>query len=365
MSPSIIQQSTGPNPQMFVPRKPSQYEQLTNEDLRSDLLHIQNQYNVHDHGSGALRFATKVIAASNSLDTIQADYTATGTADQSTLQTAVDALPANGGLILLMDGAFHLTGQVSASSKQNVNIAGMGGFGGSGIGATRVLTWEALANNTVVFNGFNVVSNLAWDVNPTGTPTGITLMNVFGLVQNVTVDFAKTGMTGSKQIDLTGFGAFVTNCVLVSGRGWTGVLTDNGGQVISNNYISCDIAVADSTSGNFENIVTANVLDSNPTSAVLPSSNSNDWKIQNNICRANGDATHDAITVTGTRIDVTDNRVWKDTTATRTGISVTTGAVDCLVAMNDLRLSGTASYADTGTGTVINFNGSTQNWNLL
>ncbi len=61
--------------------------------------------------TGALRFATKVVAAADSLDTdpTHYDYLCTGTADQVTIQQAIDVVfAAGGGSVELMEGVYNL-----------------------------------------------------------------------------------------------------------------------------------------------------------------------------------------------------------------------------------------------------------------
>jgi len=53
--------------------------------------------------------ATLVIAASDSNDTSRADYVADGTDDQVQIQAAIDALPAGGGKVVLLEGTYYLT----------------------------------------------------------------------------------------------------------------------------------------------------------------------------------------------------------------------------------------------------------------
>lgn len=68
----------------------------------------------HTH-SGYPSPATIVVAASNSTTRgkTRADYTCTGTGDQATIQTAISALPATGGCIILLEGTYNLSGGIS------------------------------------------------------------------------------------------------------------------------------------------------------------------------------------------------------------------------------------------------------------
>ena len=57
--------------------------------------------------------ATKIVAASNSLDTTRADYVCAGTADQAVIQTAIDALGVAGGVVYLLEGTYNLSGPIT------------------------------------------------------------------------------------------------------------------------------------------------------------------------------------------------------------------------------------------------------------
>jgi len=96
------------------------------------------------------RPATIVVAASNATGTWDADYTCTGTADQTTIATAIAALPASGGRVLLSDGTFNVTGTIALSTGDCLEGQGFGtiidvqsGWSGSNTG---VIT---LANTSV------------------------------------------------------------------------------------------------------------------------------------------------------------------------------------------------------------------------
>ena len=73
------------------------------------------------------RSATFVVAASNASTKIKAaaDYVCDGTADQTEIQAALDALPAGGGKTLLSEGTFYLSATVTLGS--NKTLEGQGG----------------------------------------------------------------------------------------------------------------------------------------------------------------------------------------------------------------------------------------------
>ena len=69
--------------------------------------------------------ATFVVAASNSKSTSRADYICTGTNDQTTINTALNALPSGGGSVQLMEGTFNIGASIVVPDD-NVMIFGSG-----------------------------------------------------------------------------------------------------------------------------------------------------------------------------------------------------------------------------------------------
>ena len=71
-------------------------------------------------GTGSIAAGyTLVVAASNASTKVKAgaDYTCTGTGDQSTINTAIGALPSGGGTILLSAGTFNITGAIAITAS--------------------------------------------------------------------------------------------------------------------------------------------------------------------------------------------------------------------------------------------------------
>lgn len=66
------------------------------------------------------RPATFVVAASNAKDTTNADYICTGTNDDVTIQTAINALPSNGGTVLLTDGTYTIGSTIILTAFQRL-----------------------------------------------------------------------------------------------------------------------------------------------------------------------------------------------------------------------------------------------------
>lgn len=75
-------------------------------------------------GGASTRVATFVIAASDSPSTLGADYVCTGTADDVTINAAIEALPASGGTIYLLEGTYDITDDIDMDSYTTVRGAG-------------------------------------------------------------------------------------------------------------------------------------------------------------------------------------------------------------------------------------------------
>lgn len=71
------------------------------------------------------REATLVVAASDSL-TKSADYRCDGTADEVQIQAAIDALPASGGRVLLLDGTFNIAQSTNVNIPSDTTLEGQG-----------------------------------------------------------------------------------------------------------------------------------------------------------------------------------------------------------------------------------------------
>ncbi|HEX4774984.1 MAG TPA: hypothetical protein VH234_05715 [Candidatus Saccharimonadales bacterium] len=90
---------------------------------RTDL----NQLFVYENGQwqGYTSSVTEIVAASNSSNKYSANFVATGTNDQTTINNAIAALPSTGGSVVLLDGTYNIGGDVTLN-KANVNITGQG-----------------------------------------------------------------------------------------------------------------------------------------------------------------------------------------------------------------------------------------------
>jgi len=70
-------------------------------------------------------FTTLIVAASDSLDTTRADYVCDGIDDQVQINAAMNALPANGGRVSLLEGTYQITAPI-VFPDDNVTLQGLG-----------------------------------------------------------------------------------------------------------------------------------------------------------------------------------------------------------------------------------------------
>ena len=86
---------------------------------------------VDESAINAQRSVTFVVAANDStaLGKSHADYTCDGTADEAEINTAIDALPATGGRVLLLEGTYYINSSITidnAASNDYVTLEGQG-----------------------------------------------------------------------------------------------------------------------------------------------------------------------------------------------------------------------------------------------
>jgi len=73
-----------------------------------------------------LRTATFIVAASDSEHKFEADYHCNGTDDQVEIQAAIDALPATGGEVFLLEGTYYITASTVMPSNSSLIGSGAG-----------------------------------------------------------------------------------------------------------------------------------------------------------------------------------------------------------------------------------------------
>lgn len=192
---------------------------------RTDL----NQLYIYDGASwelfgGARRAVTLIVAASDSLDTEHADYVCDGAADQVEINQAIQALPAAGGMVLLLEGTYNTTGTILIDGN-DVTFAGQGA-------GTKII--ETGDNIIILVDTTNRVVIKDLLLYHTGTGTGIKFdsSNYF-LVLDVHVGIT---CTLALEIVSSDYGRVLGNSFVADGIGI--VLTGSKNNIINSNFIT-------------------------------------------------------------------------------------------------------------------------------
>ena len=158
---------------------------------------------------------TLVVAAFNSLATTirRADYGCNGTDDHVEIQQAIDALPFDGGRILLTEGEFHPDWDL-IKLPHDVHIQGMGvGSTIINMNDTNPTTGVGPAIGTTGGGGNGSISNLSIYMPATGlsTQVGIEIGLDFFIVDNVEISFCQ-----GRGIEMIGANDWITirNCFI-------------------------------------------------------------------------------------------------------------------------------------------------------
>ncbi len=177
--------------------------------------------------------ATIVVAASNSSTKSKAaaDYICSGSGDQSTINSAISALPSGGGKVLLLEGTYKISSYININ-KANVMLEGMG--------------WSTVIIRTTSSN-FVLIS--------------ITKGNA--IIQNLKVNGNKSSYSISDYpiaIEIQGYSPTITGCE-ICGYGF-GIVTNKSetGSIITNNYIHDFTGNGIQCSNNGKIVISDNVI---------------------------------------------------------------------------------------------------------
>ncbi|MCG2713051.1 MAG: right-handed parallel beta-helix repeat-containing protein [Candidatus Omnitrophica bacterium] len=240
--------------------------------------------------------ATKIVAASNSLDTTRADYVCDGTDDQVEIQQAIDALGASGGGVYLLEGIYNISAPINfdnvAPDDSNKSIIGAG--------AGTVVKLISGANGVSVINASNVnrifISQLMIDGNAAANP------NVFRGIRFGSVTSSKIDKIWMKNIRNDGnndnsngirfqnsSNNILSNSTLVQASGCgLYIVSPSNNNIITGNEIASSpygiFVIVDPLVGtnSTNNIVSENVIRSNSISGICFYSGGESFIISNN-----------------------------------------------------------------------------------
>ncbi len=198
--------------------------------------------------------ATKIVAASNASQAEKdgADYIATGTNDQTTINTALTA--ASGGRVYLTDGTFSTTDVISIPNNTTLAGAGRG----------TIIQFANIAGQTK-----NMITNT-----DTATGTGVTVrdlqldgnrsVNTTGTMDGIHFDHMGAG-TGSNPRQ----GALITGVWINNFNEYNLYMTTSGNTTISNNTIQNSLGSGLRLEGSNRNNITGNLVVSNGGSGIV------------------------------------------------------------------------------------------------
>ena len=287
--------------------------------------------NFNPHQGPPVVPTTLVVAASNSLDPSRADYQCDGVDDQIEIQAAIDALPAIGGEVNLLEGTYSINDPILMPSNSSLV--------GSGFSTVLRLVDAKDVNIRVIINAdgvagnqFIVIKNLTIDGNraaqAAGLQYGIFFDNVsYSLIENLHVkDFRQATPTA-------GIAIYNSTRNIISGNTvegcWTGIktyqasnyniITKNltrlnayhGIGVDYNSYylningnVCVENAVGIQIVRGFDLLISNNLCHSNTSEGISTDSNSSRLVIHGNTIRTNGS---NGIAVSASQSMVSDN----------------------------------------------------------
>ena len=209
--------------------------QLYFDTTTNQLLQYNGSKWVSDHST-----TTKIVAANNSTQAAKdaADYVATGTGDQATINSALTALPAGGGTVYLMEGTYNFTAGVSVPNNATLSGAGTG----------TILTIPNTQNSS-----YNFITNT-----DTSTGTGVTIRDLL-----IDGNKANNGSAVMSGIFLNGIAsnAKVTNVLIKNVAGANGISLSSSSYVtLANNTITGASVEGIRVSAGSGNAITGNTI---------------------------------------------------------------------------------------------------------
>ena len=322
-----------------------------------------------------MRYATQVVAASNSLNKAAADFVCTGANDQTTIQAAISAIvagPFTHGKVLLMEGTYTFggTGGITNGGK----FIGIEGMGGSDFGAISVINVPS-TNTGPTIQGFQYVRNIGFTGGGAGLTSAVLYNNaeVSHCFLNISVANTTGGNVAMIWATSNNYALVRDNYVRVP-NAYIGIRLSGlnerayGNQInlLTSSVSGIDID-GDSNAEVFSNFLTGSCTSGGIRVGGI--SGTSDAKVYDNNLGGVNTGTGDGIRVgavaTSFKPYVSRNIV-RAGAAMANGINILGNASGALVVHNDCRGSGTVnSVLDAGVGSFLNMDGSANNWNLL
>ena len=334
---------------------------------------------------------TIVVAASNSLNQGQANYVCDGVNDEVEIQAALDALPATGGEVLLLDGTYNIEVLLVMDSHQTLRGCGYNTVFTTSSALSGVITAVGGAGTEKVgiivadlrIDGASIAyAGIYWDYVDNSEVRNVWVhdcignmgVTEWGGIQLLNCDFDKlignrsydNRLYGIQLGDLLGSAGPCTEILIEAntcqgnGEGGIWLYTSNNNTVTGNTCQGNPTGIYLDTSSN--NTVTGNTCQGNGRDGISLDASSNNT-VTGNTCTENSQTTTN--TWDDISLDSSDyNNVQCNTCRAgalankpRYGINVSNAACDGNVVIdNDLYNDGfgTAPFSDAGTGTKLN-----------
>ena len=288
--------------------------------------------------------STKVVAASNSSQAAKdaADYVATGTADQTQINSALTA--AAGGTVLLMPGTYYQTGAVSVPNNTIL----------SGSGMNTVLT---MANAT---NGiFSMIVN---SDTSTGTNVAVRDLQIDGNRANQTsgsnngINFSNMGAGNGAAARP---GSKITNVIVKNMRQDRGIIIGGSNNIVSGSTIINNEIQGLNMAGSY-NVVTGNTFHGNQNYTITMTGSYN--TVSNNAVENGGSygiqmvATYSTISGNTLNANGSANIYVAGVHATVTGNTSSTSGIGIQVVADYATLTGNTVSGNTGNGIQVQAN---------
>jgi len=239
-------------------------------------------------GVNIVRPAAYVIAASNSEITTQADQFCTGTNDHLKIQAALDALPATGGEVKLLDGTYNCEASVGRNIS-NITLRGNG--------KNTILTTTTADLDIISFTGSSgseltgiLLADFCVDGNAGSATNDIGIKWSYVDESEIRNCWVLDNGEGGIELYYSDFNRITGN--LCKGNTLSGIATYSGS---SKNTISGNISVGNTTNGIYidetsHSTITDNVCQGNGRNGIRVTTDSVNNAIADNICQGNTEA---------------------------------------------------------------------------
>lgn len=305
---------------------------------------------------------TKIVAASNSSQAAKdaADYVATGTSDQTTINTALTA--AAGGKVYLMEGTYNtddairlpnntaLTGSGHNSLIQLGNIDGQTkniieniDQGGTGEGIViRDLRIDGLNGTNLTGTMYGIYMNAMGGSSGSTARHGATIANVW--VTNVLSDGIRLNNSPNGSI---------TNTTVQGGKANGIYLASSNRSEVSNNTVQGNTGGGIWLAGTVNVTVTGNVVYANATNGISLNGNSHDNTIaSNNLANNAGTGANHSINLSSVNNNQIIGNSIVDNGGTGAAIGIDSASASNYLSNNVFNGTGATSISDASTSTV-------------